>query len=464
MDPNYVQHLLNEHGRRERDFVELTKPHSNQLKQESRKTTMMLTKLKLFAQTVGFVTMTMLVLYGAISLFTDAELAFGASPAAPAQQAATSKTVPPYLNYQGTLRDAEGKPISGVHKLTFRIYDDVTDPLPEARWMEEHAQVTVRNGQFSVLLGNTTPIPPTLFSGPDRFIGITLDGLDEMVPRQRFASAPFAMYADHATSLTAPNRAAPVVQVDESGRVGVGTTNPQAQLQISSTLPISTALQVNGTMRTSNGNVLLAQGGGLVGIGTNNPLVPLHIGGQNPDIRLDIPSGSAANEAELGFSVDGQPRAALYYEKSTNDTVLINGGSGLRMDDGGQNAIGPRLNVNGDLRVANNFYMGATDRKPVKIVRISALPEDVGAVFPNVSAHDYECTIGSWSTGRYDMGEAMRDSNKAWTYVEGDWWWVSVKFMSDGEPDERASVDVVCFLKGMVEYDTTYGNREDFGE
>ena len=140
------------------------------------------------------------------------------------QSATGAQTVPPYLNYQGMLRDAEGNPISGVKKLTFRIYKDVTAPLPEALWMEEHNEVTVRDGQFSVLLGNNEPIPPELFTGPDLFIGVTVDPLDEMVPRQRFASAPYAMVADHATALTAPNGSSThVVHVDSAGRVGVGT-------------------------------------------------------------------------------------------------------------------------------------------------------------------------------------------------------------------------------------------------
>ena len=42
-------------------------------------------------------------------------------------------------------------------------------------------------------------------------------------------------------------------------------------------------------------------------------------------------------------------------------------------------------------------------------------------------------------------------------------WWVGVNFASDGEPDDTPSVDVVCFAKNIVEYDTTYGVREDLG-
>ena len=362
-----------------------------------------------------------------------------------------TQTVPPYLNYQGMLRDAEGKPISGVHKLTFRIYKDVTAPLPEALWVEEHTEVTVREGQFSVLLGNTQPIPPDLFSSPDRFIGVTVAPLDEMVPRQRFASAPYAMLADHATALTAPNGSAHVVTVDSTGRVGVGVMNPQAQLQTSASATISTALQVDA---------------GAQHLTVNNNGVYLRGDTDNPDMMLDLQSGGAAQKGEYLFGVDGQRRASVYYDKSTKKAGMVNGNTQVNLYDNGLIETFGSLGVNGIVHTTGNLWvdgdvvMGAAARKPVKIVRITHLPENVGPVFPNVSSHDYECTIGSWSTGVYDMNESVREASKVWTYVEGDWWWVGVNFASHNKHDS-VSIDVLCFLKGLVEYDTTYGVRED---
>lgn len=81
-----------------------------------------------------------------LGLFSFAQPIGSALGAALRQSITGTQTVPPYLNYQGMLRDPEGKPTSGVQKLTFRIYKDVTAPLPEALWMEEHNEVTVRDG------------------------------------------------------------------------------------------------------------------------------------------------------------------------------------------------------------------------------------------------------------------------------------------------------------------------------
>ena len=81
--------------------------------------------------------------------------------------------------------------------MTLRIYDDVIGTTP--LWQEEHKRVTVREGYFNVLLGNNEPLTNTLFIHPDRFIGLTVHPYDEMIPRQRFASVPYAMHSYHAT-------------------------------------------------------------------------------------------------------------------------------------------------------------------------------------------------------------------------------------------------------------------------
>nr|HMN27048.1 hypothetical protein [Caldilineaceae bacterium] len=202
---------------------------------------------KSIVQICGFILLGLLALYSGLSVFSNATRALGAaSQAAPAQQTATSQTVPPYLTYQGMVRDPEGKLQEGAHKITFRIYDRLSAPPSDAIWVEEHAEVMVHNGFFSVLLGQSTPLSPALFASPDTFIGVTVDPFAESMPRQRFASMPYAIYADHASALKAPDgKPGSAVSVDVAGAVGVGTTNPQAQLHISGTADISPTMQVN---------------------------------------------------------------------------------------------------------------------------------------------------------------------------------------------------------------------------
>jgi len=426
----------------------------------SREESMQNRQFHFIPQTMLYLTVGVALLLAIFSVVQTTGAVWGAALFQP-----TPATVPTYLNYQGMLRDAEGKPISGVHKLTFRIYNDVTAPLPEALWMEDHNEVTVRDGQFSVLLGNNKPVPPELFTGPDMFIGVTVAPLDEMVPRQRFASAPYAMYADHAAALTAPNGSSThVVHVDPTSRVGVGTTSPQAQLHISTTT--GSALQVN-----AGGQQMMVNSSGL-GIGTNAPAAPLHIRGDDPEVMLDLNAASANQRSEVRFDVDGQRRANVYYDKTTGKSGMENGSTQLNLYNNGLIETMGSLGVNGiihgtgNLWVDGDFVMGANALKPVLLKRFNYLPEDRNTFDTGISAHVYQCTTGAWSTGKYDMNESARDADMVWLYIgENANWQIRVKFMSHNNPDETPHVDVLCFLNGLVEYQEEWqGSRWIIGE
>ena len=150
----------------------------------------------------------------------------GQSQAAPLAQAWGGATVPLVMNYQGELKDMEGNPLSGYYTMTFRIYHDVIAPITDSVWSETHISVTVRSGHFSVLLGNIDPdnnsLPFDLFRNPDRFVGVTVAPYDEMVPRQRFASVPYAFYSSRAGGLSASDgEPVDAVTVDAQGRVAI---------------------------------------------------------------------------------------------------------------------------------------------------------------------------------------------------------------------------------------------------
>ncbi|MFH2124144.1 MAG: phage tail protein [Pseudomonadota bacterium] len=115
-------------------------------------------------------------------------------------------SIPPLINYQGTLTDAAGQPIAnGTKKLTFNIYDaasggnliwgpQVFDPVP------------VINGMFNIILGTTVSGGRSIvdaFGAEARFLGITVDTVGqtagtEITPRQQILSAPYAVQAEKA--------------------------------------------------------------------------------------------------------------------------------------------------------------------------------------------------------------------------------------------------------------------------
>ena len=133
-------------------------------------------------------------------LLAGAALAISLAPAFSALvQGADESTpvdvVPNVFNYRGVLRDSDGNlAANGEYDLTFRIYDALTGG--NELYKQTHTGVIVRDGAFSVSL---TDIPDQVFTdGVDRFIGVTVEPYQEMVPRQRLASVPYAVQAQHA--------------------------------------------------------------------------------------------------------------------------------------------------------------------------------------------------------------------------------------------------------------------------
>jgi microcystin-dependent protein len=161
---------------------------------------MFLSNLKRVAEVVGLACFVVLAGLGLLSLVQGEAANAVAAPASVAQSplavTSGSAAVPLVMNYQGTLRDIDGNPFSGTYTMTFRIYNAVNDPIASALWAEEHTGVVIRDGLFNVVLGEITAISPTLFDSPNRFIGVQVNASNELAPRQRFASVPYAMRAD----------------------------------------------------------------------------------------------------------------------------------------------------------------------------------------------------------------------------------------------------------------------------
>jgi Phage Tail Collar Domain len=104
--------------------------------------------------------------------------------------------VPQTLNYQGTLTDSAGSPVTATSKpILFNMYNTAIAGLP---FWSEQQNVNVKNGQFSVVLGSVTAIPTDQLTGTT-YIGITVDPPAlEMLPRQKLTSVAYALKAPDA--------------------------------------------------------------------------------------------------------------------------------------------------------------------------------------------------------------------------------------------------------------------------
>ena len=112
--------------------------------------------------------------------------------------------VPGMIHYQGHLEDAGGVPFSGRVDMTFGVY--ATPEGGEPLWSEAFAgqdAVAVADGELGVYLGETSPLSADLFTGGERWLGVSVGEEGELLPRQRIAGAPYALLAgaaEHATT------------------------------------------------------------------------------------------------------------------------------------------------------------------------------------------------------------------------------------------------------------------------
>ena len=159
----------------------------------------------------------LLFMAGAVSVSAQAE-----TPAAPEAEingpAGIAATPSQYLSYQGTLRDNSGNPDNGTHSMTVAIYDN-SAASGTALFTQSFTGVVVRDGHFSLMLSGITP---GTFSGADRFLKLTVDG-SALTPTQRLAPVPYAVSANYANSLAAPDGdpLAPI-SVNNDGNITVG--------------------------------------------------------------------------------------------------------------------------------------------------------------------------------------------------------------------------------------------------
>ncbi|MBI2787815.1 MAG: tail fiber protein [Elusimicrobia bacterium] len=125
---------------------------------------------------------------------------------------APAGAVPPGFNIQGRLTDANGVNREGNYSIKFTLYDAPTGGT--AIWTRTYTALTVRNGNFQTVLGDTAgqPMLTDVFAtGDTRHLEIQVlsgPGVSSpeqpLVPRQQLVSVPYAMKAAVADSVLTP--------------------------------------------------------------------------------------------------------------------------------------------------------------------------------------------------------------------------------------------------------------------
>jgi len=227
---------------------------------------------------------------------------------------------PELINYQGKLIIG-GNPVQGSFKIVFTIYDDSTGGA--RLWSEEHQRITATNGIFNVLLGSGVPLAPfvslanVLKASGKRFMAMKVGDQPESVKRARIASVAYAIKALSANALDSPDGSRPnAVFVDNAGHVGIGTTQPTEDLELSSTG--ATGIKITST--AANTKLNFAPGGSF------------------GDIFLTTVDGKDTKALRLGGGGDVQTirGAVLELRGNENDGETNAGDAILSAGDGGR--------------------------------------------------------------------------------------------------------------------------------
>ena len=151
--------------------------------------------------------------------------------------ATTAEAVPLQLTQQGRLLEPSGAAVTGLHDLTFRIYDDPTSGV--LLW-EEVITVDFTSGYYAAVLGAdevNNPLDSAVLSMYPIYLELELDTNGPMSPRQAINSAPYSQMAGVSENVDGGTVNASEVSINGSAVINgsgewVGTINVNWNTQI----------------------------------------------------------------------------------------------------------------------------------------------------------------------------------------------------------------------------------------
>ena len=178
-------------------------------------------------------------------------------------EALASDSVPESVNYQGYLTDSGGNPISSTVTLQFGIWDASSGG--NQVWSETHNNVPVSGGYFSVFLGSQgSPLTPSVFSSTSRYLEVTYNATT--FSRQRFASVPYALVAQKASTAITSTYATTATYASSAANASNASNASQANTAISATYATTATYALNapsggGSVAWDNVVVVAKSGG-----------------------------------------------------------------------------------------------------------------------------------------------------------------------------------------------------------
>jgi hypothetical protein len=265
--------------------------------------------------------------------------------------------VPNTLNYQGVITDSGGKPVTdGQYQLTFKLYTVASGG--SAIWSETQNS-TVTNGIFSVLLGKVTPLANVPFDSP-YWLGITVNSGSEMAPRVELSSSAYSLRARSVADSSVTGKGIAVGQVMRkingiTDSLYIAPGNNIAITTTSHQIKISTILSGSSSWTVSGNNISYSAGN--VGIGTTTPVANLDVSGlsnvstpqlwlrdtgTNNFARINFSNASGSNYwAVAGYNnADNTLERLNFYNHATGDLMSISGDGRIGIGTGSSGILG----------------------------------------------------------------------------------------------------------------------------
>ena len=190
--------------------------------------------------------------------------------------------VPREVSYQGVLLNENGIPLPGLVDLVIRFYDGATGGAP--LFEEEHTDIGLANGVYTIQIGGgvnpgtSTPtdgIPDSILSTPQLWLGVLVDGDEELSPRTSIGSVIFALKSKFAEALRNSEAGEASIIVDDNGNVGIGTDSPSAKLGVAGGINIGdSVIEKAGTIRWTGTDFEGFTGARWVSLTRGNPEPP----------------------------------------------------------------------------------------------------------------------------------------------------------------------------------------------
>jgi len=156
--------------------------------------------------------------------------------------------------------------------------------------------VTVRDGLFNIVLGDDPALPSSVFANAPLYIGISLNGEAELIPRQRLHAVPWAFQA----STLINNAVAQTVQgLTSNGNVTVnGVTTMNGNATVTGDTDMNGSTTISGDLTVTG--ILARSGETSVGPHFFDAPIPIKPWGSCPAVgwtlvdRAEIPPGATA--------------------------------------------------------------------------------------------------------------------------------------------------------------------------